>query len=322
MLLLVAGLLLVNLNLAHPQVEFGDYCLRAAPGLAVLAVLLLLVHYGLQRDRRDWFMSILAMTPSESQFPTRNSVPDRVWNSIGWLCLVGAFAYLEWMQPYYFAQDDALVGELPGILLGCRSYWDGVFPNWNPYVFLGAPLASIGFWALTYPPQLLAYAIARHLLGDELATMEVFAALHLAVGFVAMRYLARRLGMGALHRQRRRAVVCSRRLHLNHGPLLARLCLQCRLVAAVGHRDSAVSRRFGRLEMGIGRGRGAWPGISRGLSADCRHTRYVFRHGHCGDRLCRSIAMEARGAGCARAAVRTRPIGASVDSTFANDREP
>src|SRR5437879_12164784 len=108
---------------------------------------------------------------------------DRPWNLMGWAFLVGGFAFLQRLEPYYFTQDDALVGELPGILLGCRSLWQGVFPDWNPYVFLGAPLASIGFWAITYPPQLLAYAIARHVLGDEFATLEVFAALHLVAGF-------------------------------------------------------------------------------------------------------------------------------------------
>ena len=143
-------------------------------------------------------MAIVGMTDTRPAPLSGKPFLDRLWNLIGWLCLVGAFAYRERMQPYYFTQDDALVGELPGILLGCRSYWQGVLPNWNPYVFMGAPLASIGFWALTYPPQLLAYAIARHVLGDEFATMEVFAALHLAVGFAAMRYLGRKLGMGAL----------------------------------------------------------------------------------------------------------------------------
>src|SRR5205807_9269199 len=123
---------------------------------------------------------------------------DRFWNLAGWLFLIGGFGGLECMQPYYFTQDDALVGELPGILLGCRSLWEGTFPDWNPYVFMGAPLATIGFWAITYPPQLLSYAIARHLLANEFATMEVFAALHLVVGFVAMRHLSRRIGMGAM----------------------------------------------------------------------------------------------------------------------------
>jgi len=86
----------------------------------------------------------------------------------------------------------------PACLLGCRSLWAGTFPDWNPYVFLGAPLATIGFWAITYPPQLLSYAIARHVMGNEFATLEVFAALHLVAGFVAMRHLCRRVGMGPM----------------------------------------------------------------------------------------------------------------------------
>src|SRR5437762_12566947 len=122
---------------------------------------------------------------AETHAQTGMSVPpSQWWNLVGWLCLIGGFIGLQFVEPYYFTQDDALLGELPGILLGCRSLWEGTFPDWNPYVFMGSPLATIGFWAITYPPQLLSYAIARHLLGDEYATMEVFAALHLMAGFV------------------------------------------------------------------------------------------------------------------------------------------
>src|ERR1019366_10357165 len=39
---------------------------------------------------------------------------------------------------------------------------------------------------------------ARHVLGNEFATLEVFAGLHLIAGFVAMRHLSRRIGMGAM----------------------------------------------------------------------------------------------------------------------------
>ena len=58
--------------------------------------------------------------------------------------------------------------------------WEGTFPDWNPYVFMGSPLLRWAIWSFTYPPQGLSYAIARHLLGNEFATMEVFAALHLS----------------------------------------------------------------------------------------------------------------------------------------------
>src|SRR5262249_22814467 len=135
-------------------------------------------------------------TTGPAALPVASS-SDRAWNLAGWLFLICGFVGLECLEPYYFTQDDALVGELPGVLLGCRSLCEGAFPDWNPYVFMGAPLATIGFWAITYPPQLLSYVIARYVLGNECVTLEVFAALHLLAGFVAMRHLCRRIGMGA-----------------------------------------------------------------------------------------------------------------------------
>ncbi len=120
----------------------------------------------------------------------------RVWDTIGGVFLAAAFAWLETTQPFYFTQDDVLVTELPGILVGCRGVWDGHFPSYNPYALLGAPLASLGIYSLTYPPTYLAYAIARGLLGNEHLTMEVFAALHLAAGYGLTRRLTARLGLG------------------------------------------------------------------------------------------------------------------------------
>jgi hypothetical protein len=163
----------------------------------VIAVLLLalVIGIGMWSRFRAGFASIVGFAESATNTTSQN---ERAWNMTGWLFLIAGFLGLEWMQPYYFTQDDALVGELPGILLGCRSLWDGVFPDWNPYVFLGAPLATMGFWSITYPPQWIAYGIARHVLADEFATLEVFAALHLIAGFIAMRHLSRRIGMGGM----------------------------------------------------------------------------------------------------------------------------
>jgi hypothetical protein len=205
LLLLLLGILIVNLHLAIRQGEFastistefvGYWLTRSAPGLiAVLA--LAAPAIGMREPFRARFLSILGLTGTLPATTTTASA-DRYWNWTGWLCLIGGFSALECLEPYYFTQDDALIGELPGILLGFRSLWQGTFPDWNPYVFLGAPLATIGFWAITYPPQLISYAVARHLLGNEFATMEVFAALHLLAGFIAMRHLCRRIGMGAM----------------------------------------------------------------------------------------------------------------------------
>ena len=197
-LLLFLGVLLVNMQLTMREANYAGsisadfaaaWLTRSVPGLIVVALLGMAVAI-LARTR--FRHVILTDAP-----PTNASTSHGCWNLAGWGVLIAGFGFLEWMQPYYFTQDDALLGELPGILLGFRSLWDGVFPDWNPYVFLGAPLATIGFWAITYPPQALAYAIARHLLGNEFATMDVFAALHLIAAFLATRHLSRRIGMGA-----------------------------------------------------------------------------------------------------------------------------
>src|SRR5262249_7338868 len=54
-------------------------------------------------------------------------------------------------------------------------------------------LANLGLYSLTYPPTYLAYAIARHLLADECATLEVFAVLHLAAGYAVIFGLVRQM---------------------------------------------------------------------------------------------------------------------------------
>jgi hypothetical protein len=117
------------------------------------------------------------------------------WNWVGFLFLVSMLTMLEVRQPYHFTQEDNLVESLPMILVGCRSIWQGEFPAYNPYLFMGAPLASLGMYALTYPPLPASYAIARHILGSEYLTLEVFAISHLLIGFFATRLLGIRLGM-------------------------------------------------------------------------------------------------------------------------------
>ncbi|MGA2619335.1 MAG: hypothetical protein ABSF26_17135 [Thermoguttaceae bacterium] len=120
-----------------------------------------------------------------------------IWLALGLALVALALGLLEYRQPYYFSQDDVLVGELPGTLWQCRSAWEGRVPEYNPYVLLGAPALSEGSGG-TYPPTYLAYAIARHVLGDEYATLEVFAALHLLAGFAAAYWAARQAGMGPM----------------------------------------------------------------------------------------------------------------------------
>lgn len=176
------------------DVFISYFLASSAPGLTLVLLLALTTLIGSYLPIRDAFRSALGITAPPFVTPDSNV---RWWSAIGCAGLIVGFSALEFMQPYYFTQDDVMVGELPAVVLGCRSLWAGVFPDWNPYVFLGAPLAPMGFWSITYPPMLASYAVARHVLGDECATMEVFAALHLLAGFFAQRLLCRRIGMSA-----------------------------------------------------------------------------------------------------------------------------
>jgi hypothetical protein len=116
----------------------------------------------------------------------------RAWCWGGLAFVVAALALLELLDPYFFCQDDALALELPCVLLKCRSLWQGIIPTYNPYTFLGSPAPSIdGF----YSPLFLAYGIARHLLADEYATFDVFAAMHILAGYCLMFVVVRRLGV-------------------------------------------------------------------------------------------------------------------------------
>jgi hypothetical protein len=116
----------------------------------------------------------------------------RVWCWGGLAFVVAALALLELLDPYFFCQDDALSLELPVVLEACRGLWRGMMPDYNPYTFLGDPSHAVnGF----YPPLYGAYAIARHVLGDEGATFDVFAVVHLLAGYGLTYLVARRLGV-------------------------------------------------------------------------------------------------------------------------------
>jgi len=119
------------------------------------------------------------------------------WCMAGLLVMAIAGVVVETFEPYYFTQDDNYSQFFPGMLYGCRTAFAGAFPAWNPHQFLGAPLAEVGTYALTYPLTYVSYALATYVLGDELATVEVFCWLHLAAGFVAFLWFGRRLGLAA-----------------------------------------------------------------------------------------------------------------------------
>jgi hypothetical protein len=177
--------------------RFLEATLKSAlvPILFLFLAIFLLLRSRTSSGRR-WCRRVVATSNKATQANKEDLAWVWNWSSLAFLIL--ALAFLEYRDPYYFTQDDNLVGTLPALLFGCQSAWQGMFPHYNPFWFCGGPLANLGIYSLTYPPTYLAYGLARHLLANENATLEIFAILHLLVGFLLTRLLARRLGMGPL----------------------------------------------------------------------------------------------------------------------------
>ena len=174
----------------------------ACPSAFLTALGFLVAFYLLLRTRRGRTLEQLVLrgvgatgAEQEPAAPAGSRASSWTWILAGLLVVATAFAILESIESYYFVQDDVLVSELPGILQGCRAMAAGEFPDWTPCLFMGEPTAGEGFYSLLYPPTFLSYAVARWGLGNEYLTMEVFAAIHLALGYCASFAAARAVGM-------------------------------------------------------------------------------------------------------------------------------
>lgn len=128
--------------------------------------------------------------------PREDSPGSRAWVPGGLALLVACLVGCELVQPFYFTQDDNYSQFLPVMLQGCRGLAEGVFPTWNPSQFAGAPTTSLGVYALTYPPTYLSHLIAERFLGNAFALLEVFAAAHIVLGYLAVVRLVRAWGGG------------------------------------------------------------------------------------------------------------------------------
>jgi hypothetical protein len=113
------------------------------------------------------------------------------WIVLGLATIAAALVILEWIEPCYFVQDDNFAGVLPAVLHGCRSLFQGEFPDFDPCQLMGVP----GGGAVLYPPTVVSYAVARWGLGNENYAFEVFAAMHLLAGFLASFAAARTVGL-------------------------------------------------------------------------------------------------------------------------------
>ena len=114
--------------------------------------------------------------------------------AVGLIVVAAMLLGIEHYSPLFFLQDDNYTQFFPAMLHGCRCVEAGEFPDWNPYQFLGAPLADRGTYALTYPPTYASYALAK-CLGDERYTIEIFCIGHLLGGYLAMWWCGARVGL-------------------------------------------------------------------------------------------------------------------------------
>lgn len=145
----------------------------------------LILYWAMRQNRRqpDFAASVECWLASRLHQPTQTAM-DRLYLPLGLLAVLAVFVWLERFEPFFFSKDDNLSSFFPVILNGCRSAFSGVFPSWNPYQYLGSPTTTYGVYSLTYPVLYLAYGIAR-LIGQEFATLEVLAFLHLVAAYFA-----------------------------------------------------------------------------------------------------------------------------------------
>jgi len=119
-----------------------------------------------------------------------------LWFWAGLALSAAGIASLYVRYSYPFTQDDNFSQFLPLVLFNCRSILEGHWPAWNPHQFMGAPVATIGIYSVTYPPLYLAYGLAR-VLGQEYWTIEIYTLLHLAAGYTLLYAVLRRMKIRA-----------------------------------------------------------------------------------------------------------------------------
>ena len=126
--------------------------------------------------------------------PQNGHQNDWLWFCAGLALSAAGIGILYARYSYPFTQDDNFSQFLPMVLYNCHALLAGHWPAWNPHQFLGAPVATMGIYSVTYPPIYLAYGLAR-LARNEYWTIEVYTLLHLAAGYTLLYLLLRRIAI-------------------------------------------------------------------------------------------------------------------------------
>ncbi|MBX9670592.1 MAG: hypothetical protein K2X93_23520 [Candidatus Obscuribacterales bacterium] len=148
-----------------------------------IAVLFFITAFLLKRQKVCRVVSYALLGAAHRQ--TRHPL---IWLMSGLIVMAIALGLLEIRQPLYFVQDDNYVQFLPVVLNGCKSALQGIAPLYNPFQLLGAPTATVGCYAFTYPLTIASYAAASAL-GQPTWLFELFAMFHLLSAYAIVFFL-------------------------------------------------------------------------------------------------------------------------------------
>lgn len=169
-----------------------DYPRIALAFLAACLVVLAAGRIALLPRVKAWLDVGLGMRETLPAPPVRRRA-HYGWLLAGLALVSLGLLTLEVRQTYFFTQDDNFALGLPLILDAFRNMQHGIFPAWNPYLYLGLPIASNPQSVFFYPPLFLAYLFADKVLQQPYATLEIFVIFHILAGFAALYLLSREL---------------------------------------------------------------------------------------------------------------------------------
>lgn len=166
--------------------------------IAVLISSAIIVRIGMKKKSSfaKWFFN--CFSSNNEMGDTKELKNKLLLPSIGLIIVILSIVFLEIRRKYYFTADDNFTEFLPVIIKGCRSMLAGKLLQWDNFQFMGAPVADLGIYSLTYPMTYLSYIISRFVLGNENLTIEVFSITHILLGFFTTYWACRSVGMKPL----------------------------------------------------------------------------------------------------------------------------
>ncbi len=136
-------------------------------------------------------------------FQEKPLLSESIPNSVRGIWLTGFFIVIvllnkEFIDPYFFTQDDNHAQFLPRILVGMEMLFQGEFPFLDNFQHFGSQLFAIGTYAILDPTMILSYAACKAILNQPYATIEIYVILSMFIGAIFLGYAFRMLKVDSL----------------------------------------------------------------------------------------------------------------------------